>query len=51
MKPTQNFKMHSSYKVLIASIPGKTARDTFRANMIQAQLQSEVKVESNKKEK
>ena len=51
MKSTSHFKMHPSYKVLIASIGNKDARDAFRQNMIQAQLQSEIKPEPPKKTK
>lgn len=40
--------MNSSTKTLIASITNKSDRDVFRQNMIQAQLQSEVKPETKK---
>ena len=43
MKPTANFKMAKQTKRLLATIVDKTTRDLYKANMIQAQLQSEVK--------
>lgn len=43
MKATQNFRMKSTTKYLLSTITDDGARAVFRQNMIQAQLQSEVK--------
>ena len=51
MKSTQNFKMTKTNKRLISTIVDANARNVFRQNMIQAQLQSEVKPEPEKKRK
>jgi hypothetical protein len=43
MKPTANFRMTATTKYLLSTITDDAARNAFKANMIQAQLQSEVK--------
>lgn len=48
MKPTQTFKMTKTNKRMIASIVDPVLRSNYKANMIQAQLYSEVKIESKK---
>jgi hypothetical protein len=51
MKPNQNFKLSKTVKRMLCSITNKELRDTFRQNMIQAQLCSEVKPPVEKKSK
>lgn len=43
MKPTSRFNMSKTTTRMLAAIIDKYARDSFRQNMIQAQLQSEQK--------
>jgi len=49
MKPTKNFKMSSTTKTLLASIADKDVYNLFKANMVQAQLASEIKPAKEKK--
>lgn len=49
MKPTKNFKMASTTKTMLAAIVDTNARNAFKANMIQAQLASEIKPAKEKK--
>ena len=49
MKPTKNFKINKQTKRLLSTILDKNERDVFKANMIQAQLQSEIKPAKYKK--
>ena len=49
MKPTSNFKMSSTTKYLLSTITDPEARNAFKANMIQAQLASEIKPVKEKK--
>jgi hypothetical protein len=50
MKPTKNFKMRSQTKTMLALMcKTKNERDHYKAMMIQAQLASEVKNNSEKK--
>ena len=52
MKLTANFRLNSTTKYILSSITDKESRDIFRQNMVQAQLQSEVKpVREEKKKK
>lgn len=51
MKPTQNFRMNSTTKYLLSTITDADARNAFRQNMIQAQLQSEIKPVKEEKKK
>lgn len=51
MKPNDNFKLTQQSKRLMATIVDKNARDAFKSNMIQAQLQSEVKPVKEKSDK
>ena len=50
MKPTKTFKMAKQTKRLMATITDKNARDAFKANMIQSQLQSEIKPVKEKRD-
>lgn len=43
MRPNDRFNMNKTTKRMLAAITDKDARDSFRQNMIQAQLQSEQK--------
>lgn len=49
MKPSSNFKMNSTTKYLLSTITDASARNIFKANMIQAQLQSEIKPPAKEK--
>jgi hypothetical protein len=49
LKPTARFKMPKGLRPLIGSISNKAMRDVFKANMIQAVLQSEIKPVKEKK--
>lgn len=50
MTPTQNFRMNSVTKYLLSTITDPEARSVFKRNMIQAQIQSEMKpVKEDKK--
>lgn len=51
MKPNDNFRLTKQSKRLMASIVDKNSRDEFKSNMIQAQLQSEVKPAKEKSDK
>lgn len=48
-KPTKNFRLNSTTKYLLSSIQDADARNIFKANMIQAQLESEKKPEKKSK--
>lgn len=48
MKPTENFKLSKTSKRMIATITNADLRNAYKANMIHAQLCSEVKIESKK---
>lgn len=50
MKPTKTFNLSKQTKRLMASILNKNDRDAFKANMIQAQLYSEIKPAKDKKD-
>ena len=50
-KPTQNFKISSTTKYLLSTIVDNDARNTFRRNMIQAQIESEKKPTKEDKKK
>lgn len=49
MKPNNNFKLPRRFKYLLASIVDDYQRNAFRANLIQAQLQSLIKPVKEKK--
>jgi hypothetical protein len=51
MKPTDTFKLNQQSKRLMATIVNKNDRDAFKSNMIQAQLQSEIKPVKEKSDK
>ena len=51
MKPNDNFKLTKQSKRLMATIVNKDSRDAFKSNMIQAQLQSEIKPVKEKSDK
>jgi hypothetical protein len=49
-KPNKHFKLSSTTKYILSTITDDAARAAFRQNMIQAQLQSEMKpVKEDKK--
>ena len=51
LKPTQNFVMSKQTKRILATILDADSRNAFKANMIQAQLQSEIKPAKEQKSK
>lgn len=51
MKSNDKFRFPRALRGLLGSVSNKEARDTFRANIVQATLQSEIKPEKERKSK
>lgn len=51
LKPTANFKFKRSFKYLLSTIPDAQERGVFRRALIQAQLQSEIRLRNKRKDR